>query len=418
MTKIAYDLSEVFSQSTGKDQFYGIARVVAEIAYGLFRSEHDVTFVLYSPGHAKFFEIVPTWDEKSYAGINLNVPTSAKPMKFRNIYKRGNLLRDLLSPAIGAVIRFKNRERWRKSGIELKEVKLDGYSFFSAGRPKLIIDMVHTIRTRGWNTKSYVLLHDFFPFHDVDERHQSRFAASFHHDNSFLIPRTDVIVPNSYFTANDLEHFAGNGTLPKPKDVKVLQLAQHSIHSGEHEEIFLPDRPYFMCVGTLLGRKNLDIVLDAMMHLHETGREVPLLILAGQKRSSVVRHLDKPELEKIRKQIRFVVHPNQTDLNRLYQNAIATIIPSKMEGWGLPAGEALHLGCPVISSTADALVECCGDLGVFFDPDDKEQLADLMEKFATDQEYRDSVRDKIVAGKDSLRSWDTVAAELIEIMEA
>lgn len=416
MTKIAYDVTEIFTQSYGRDQFYGIARVVAEIAYEMFRSDSDVKFVLFSQGHRKFFEIKPEYDPESYAGINLNIPAAAKPIKFRDIYPRGNLLRDLLSPAVGALVRSKNRRRWKRSNIDLKEANLDGYSFFSAGRPKIMIDMAQAIRRQGWNTQIFALVHDFFPFHQVDERFETKFAHSFLHDNNFLIERADVIVPNSHFTANDLRNFAAQGVLKEPKKIAVLQLAQNSIESGEMEEIFLPDRPFFLMVGTQLGRKNLEVVLDAMLHLQKTGRAVPLLILAGQKRHSVEKHLKLPEIAPIREKIRFVVHPNQTDLNRLYQAALATIIPSRMEGWGLPAGEALHLGCPVISATADALVECCGDLGVFFDPDDPEALAAHMERFATDEAYREEIKQKISDGQQRLRSWKTVADDLIAIM--
>ena len=162
MTKIAYDVTEIFTQSFGRDVYYGIARVVAEIAYELFKSDQDVKFVLYSQGHRKFFEITPEYDEKSYAGIDLNIPTTAKPLKFRDIYPRGNLLRDLLAPAVGALVRAKNRSRWEKAGIHLPEANLDGFKFFSAGRPKIMIDMANTIRKTGWDTKIFALVHDFF----------------------------------------------------------------------------------------------------------------------------------------------------------------------------------------------------------------------------------------------------------------
>lgn len=416
MTKIAYDVTEIFTQSFGRDVHYGIARVVAEIAYQLVKSDYEIKLVLYSAGHRKFFEILPKFDESAYAGVDLNIPTGAKPLKFRSVRPRSNFMQSFLSLAVGSLVRAKNRSRWKKAGIELSEADLSGYKFFSAGRPKIVVDMVDAIRTKRWDTEVFVLLHDFFAFHEVDERYGGAFAQSFLHDNNYLIERADVIVPNSHFTANDLLQFAKKSVLHQPKKIKVLQLAQESIESGEQENIFLPDCPFFLMVGSQLGRKNLEVVLSAMQALKESGRTVPMLVLAGRKRSSTVRYIKRPEFEGIREQIRFIVYPNQTDLNRLYKAALATVIPSKMEGWGLPAGEALHLGCPVISAKADALMECCGDLGTYFNPEDAEELADLMELYATDETFRNKQKAKVAAGRNSLRTWKMVTDDLFAIM--
>lgn len=416
MTKIAYDITEIFTQSYGRDVHYGIARVVAEIAYQLVKCDHEVKFVLYSPAHRKFFEISPKYNESAYAGVDLNIPNGAKPLKFRSIYSHSNLIHNFLVSAVGALVRAKNRSRWKKAGINLPEANLNGYKFFSAGRPKIMIDMINTIRTKCWDTEIFVLLHDFFAFHEVDERYGTTFAKKFLHDNNYLIERADVIVPNSHFTACDLMYFAQKRVLHHPKRIQVLQLAQESVESGEQEHILLPDSPFFLLVGSQLGRKNLEVVLAAMQILKVSKRPVPVLVLAGRKRSSTVRHIKRPEFEGIRGQIHFIVYPNQTDLNRLYKAALATIIPSKMEGWGLPAGEALHLGCPVISAKADALMECCGDLGTYFNPEDPEELADLMELYATDENFRSYQNAKISEYSSSLRTWKTVTNELIAIM--
>ncbi|MCR9294950.1 MAG: hypothetical protein NXI32_19715 [bacterium] len=176
MTKIAYDITEIFTQSYGRDVHYGIARVVAEIAYQLVKCDHEVKFVLYSPAHRKFFEISPKYNEGAYAGVDLNIPNGAKPLKFRSIYSHSNLIHNFLVSAVGALVRAKNRSRWKKAGINLPEANLNGYKFFSAGRPKIMIDMINTIRTKCWDTEIFVLLHDFFAFHEVDERYGTTFA--------------------------------------------------------------------------------------------------------------------------------------------------------------------------------------------------------------------------------------------------
>ena len=69
------------------------------------------------------------------------------------------------------------------------------------------------------------------------------------------------------------------------------------------------------------------------------------------------------------------------DLVFLYSRAYALILPSLMEGFGLPAVEAMACGTPVVSSHAGSLPEVVGDAGVYFDPTDVGSMADAIRSF-------------------------------------
>ena len=78
---------------------------------------------------------------------------------------------------------------------------------------------------------------------------------------------------------------------------------------------------------------------------------------------------------------RTVPHPGDDELVALYRGALALLMPSRNEGFGLPALEAMACGCPVLAARAGALPEVCGDAAILLDPDDpgawREALAAL-----------------------------------------
>ena len=76
--------------------------------------------------------------------------------------------------------------------------------------------------------------------------------------------------------------------------------------------------------------------------------------------------------------IRFTGRISHSDFVREYAKASAAVIPSVYEGFGLPVGEAMACGVPVISTTGGALPEVVGDAGILVPPADPEALAEAI----------------------------------------
>src|SRR5205823_3788712 len=82
-----------------------------------------------------------------------------------------------------------------------------------------------------------------------------------------------------------------------------------------------------------------------------------------------------------------VVAPGRVDeatLDALYRGAAALAVPSRSEGFGLPALEAMARGCPVVASDAGALPEVVGDAGLLVPPGDADALAGAVARLLTD----------------------------------
>ncbi|MFX4296211.1 glycosyltransferase [Sulfitobacter sp. DFL-23] len=416
MGPIYYDLSEQFLSSGIKFKYYGIARTVMEVGYELSRSSADVRFVVFSPAHDRFFEVEPRIGAASVTGVcDPNLPAEAKPLRLRYSFPEPHRLRDALYPIVSAVVRRIGLRRWRRAVPEgsLREIDLSGQVVVSLGRPKMMADYLMAMDRLGIRMRFYPLLHDMIPLHEFSHPRQSMFARNFAHDNQIVIQHSEKLLTNSVFTKTEVERFSASGSLPALPPVIPVLLPHELRETDEPVCIDLPVTPYFLGVGVMTGRKNLECILQAMLYLHNTGRPVPLFLLAGAHRKRTVSYVDRVEFSPIKGKIQFAQNPNQAELRALYKKALALIIPSHMEGFGLPLGEALWLGTPGLSSDIAALREVGGDLAKYFDPNDPGALASLIDTLHSNPEAHAALKDKIVRSHASLRTWKDVAADIV-----
>jgi glycosyltransferase involved in cell wall biosynthesis len=416
---IYFDLSEQFLANGHRFKYYGIVRTVMEVGYEMAR-DADVRFVIFSPAHGSFFQVTPRFDDASPTGImDPGLPPEATPIRLRQSYPRRNVLRDALAVPVQAVIRQINLRRWRhvpKGAV--RPVDMTGQILIALGRPKIMSDYLTETGRAGKAPCMVPLLHDMFPLHGFAHRDGKIFTNNFTYDNALLISHAGLIITNSQFTHGEVMHFAGKGLLPDLPPVVAVPLAHELRTTDEPVQMAVPEQSYVICVGTLTGRKNLECVLDALMQLHSKSAVVPDLVLAGARRKRTEEYVAQDRFAPLQGKIHFKRDPNQSELRALYKGARALIIPSYMEGWGLPLGEAMWVGTPGLSSTAPALREVGGDLAQYFAPDDPDALAQLMETLMSDEAGYQAQRKRVHAARAQLRSWQHVAQDILHAVRA
>ena len=84
-----------------------------------------------------------------------------------------------------------------------------------------------------------------------------------------------------------------------------------------------------------------------------------------------------------------------------------------MEGFGLPAVEAMACGTPVVSSRAGSLPEVVGDAGVYFDPTDVGSMAGVIRSFLSEPDLRDRLVQR-ACERAKLFTWERSARLLLE----
>ncbi|MDA0164759.1 glycosyltransferase family 4 protein [Solirubrobacter ginsenosidimutans] len=127
------------------------------------------------------------------------------------------------------------------------------------------------------------------------------------------------------------------------------------------------ERPYLLTVGELQPRKNVETAIRAFGQLASQHPELELLVVGARGWGEApVTH----EIGSAAERVRFAGHVSDQRLVELYRGASALLFPSRYEGFGLPALEAMACGTPVVAARAASLPEVVGDAGLLVDPGD------------------------------------------------
>jgi glycosyltransferase involved in cell wall biosynthesis len=92
------------------------------------------------------------------------------------------------------------------------------------------------------------------------------------------------------------------------------------------------------------------------------------------------------------------------------------VLPSLLEGFGLPAIEAAACGCPVIATTASPLPTILGDGGLYIDPTKDEALYSALVHVLASESVRLEMRAAGLAAARRL-TWDAAAEQMMQVMQ-
>ncbi|MBI2593541.1 glycosyltransferase family 4 protein [Candidatus Daviesbacteria bacterium] len=177
----------------------------------------------------------------------------------------------------------------------------------------------------------------------------------------------------------------------------------------------LEKKKYFLFVGTIQPRKNLERIIRAFAALAPGPARKLQLILVGSKGWLSEEIYDLPKKLGIEGKVKFLGHVADEDLGALYSGAIALVFPSLFEGFGLPILEAFACKCPVITSNISSMPEIAGDAGLLVNPEKVDEISEAMLKIVSNDKLRNSMIQK---GLERLKrfSWEKSALKTVEIL--
>ncbi|MGH7821435.1 MAG: glycosyltransferase family 4 protein [Candidatus Binatia bacterium] len=155
------------------------------------------------------------------------------------------------------------------------------------------------------------------------------------------------------------------------------------------------DEPYLLYVGGFNPHKNLGALVDAFADATRLRPAHPLrLILVGDWAGDVF-HADvgalrgRIERAGLADRVLFAGFVPDEELRHLYAGALAVVLPSLEEGFGLPAIEGAACGAPAIATRRSPLPELLEGGGLFVDPDRAETLREAILRLVDEPELRD-----------------------------
>jgi glycosyltransferase involved in cell wall biosynthesis len=220
------------------------------------------------------------------------------------------------------------------------------------------------------------MVYDFIP-----ERLPEFFSSgSPHLDKLSILERTSLAVCISEETRNDLYRYVPNF---QGKSI-VIPLASKFPLTQERNVNPPSDRPYLLYVGRRDSYKNVDILLASMDLLPNYDL---VLFGGGDLTQSEKKNLGVKNIKRVH-----CIGGDDNLLQACYQNAIALIFPSFLEGFGLPILEAISLGCLVIASDIQVFHELFGEDITYFDQHKVTSLVEVIEKTVSEDAWTTQLR--------------------------
>lgn len=299
------------------------------------------------------------------------------------------------------------------------------YLFFEYGIPLKLrsIQPDLFLSTDGWiptklNIPVVNVIHDLnFKHHPefvppVVRRYYDRFFPKFARNSTRIATVSEFSkqdIHDSYQVPTDKIDVVYNGTNPayKPLPEEQKRTIRQQYTNG---------CDYFLFVGLIHKRKNLDNIFRAFDRFKEQTRTATKLVVVGDKKWWA------GEIENTYLQMRYredviMLGRQQTDvLSALTASATALVYASLFEGFGQPIVDAFNAHTPVITSNLSSMPEVAGDAALLVNPYREEEIADAMCQLQQSPALCHALVERGMARKD-LFTWDRTAELLWETLE-
>jgi glycosyltransferase involved in cell wall biosynthesis len=268
-----------------------------------------------------------------------------------------------------------------------------------------------------------VVLYDLIPFIMKDAYLADKKVCAWYMEKLDYLKKADLLLSISESAGREaVEHLGWNpdrviniSTAANPL-FKPLDLTQEAIAALKQR--YSISRPYVMYTGGIDPRKNIEGLIRGYALLPPGLRATTQLMIVCS-----IHAADKGRLQKIAEtgglrpdELLITGYVPDADLNLLYNACKLLIFPSKHEGFGLPALEAMSCGKAVIASNISSLPEVIGRIDALFDPHDDKSIAAKLLEVLTQDDFRENLEQHGLTQAQKF-NWDITATRALVGLE-
>lgn len=181
-------------------------------------------------------------------------------------------------------------------------------------------------------------------------------------------------------------------------------------------ELGLDPQGYLLCVGTLEPRKNLQTLFTAYAGMPSALRQRFPMVVAGMSGWNTGALMKDAQNLIHQGQLRLLGYVKDEQIPSLYAGAAAFCYPSRYEGFGLPALEAMASGVPVVVANRTSLPEVVGPAGMMVDPDDVDAMRESLLTLLEDGSVASRLAN-LGLQRAATFSWERCARETVQVYE-
>ena len=231
-----------------------------------------------------------------------------------------------------------------------------------------------------------------------------------------FLKKADRIITVSEFCQGDILSIYKNIS---PEKITVAyngcREAFKPISDNEKEttkKTFTNGAPYFIYVGSINPRKNIDTLIKAFDKFKTHTNSNVKLVLVGRVAWQKEKVMSVYKTSKFKDDIIFMGYVEERLLPTLLGSALALTYISLFEGFGVPLIEAMSAEVPVITSNCTAMPEIANNAALLVNPMDIDEIANALQNIYTDVDLRTQLIAKGKIRKNNF-SWNTTS-EIIQ----